>query len=164
MDLILFAKSIVGEHAAAQDVVQDSLVAAWRNFSDFERNRDFGAWVRGMIRFKAVDWFRKRGREPVGELETSRLETELRNWQSARAAGIGTLEVLEICLEKLPDKLGAAVHRFYFHEETSEEAARILGISATTLRKRIERARGLLRQCLDRGGRNVKPAPKHIEA
>ncbi|WP_161967427.1 sigma-70 family RNA polymerase sigma factor [Fimbriiglobus ruber] len=48
-------------------------------------------------------------------------------------------------LARLPDALRAAVLECYFREKTQDEAARTLGWSVSTLRRRLDRAKDLLR-------------------
>jgi DNA-directed RNA polymerase specialized sigma24 family protein len=55
---------------------------------------------------------------------------------------------LEECLSKLPDTLRGAVQATYYQAQNSDEAATSLGTSAASVRKRLERARSLLRQCI----------------
>ena len=60
------------------------------------------------------------------------------------------LDALDDCLRRLPDAMGDAVRRFYYLEEAGDAIAAALGIDSTTLRKRLQRAREALRDCLDR--------------
>ena len=147
-ELLVFGSAIVRDHQAAQDIVQDSLVAAWKKFGDFDEDRDFGAWMRGIVRNKSKDWFRKTNRQPVSDLDIVEMEIDLTAWQSARAAGAGIFEAIEVCLGHLPDNLRGAVDAFYFEDQDGKDAAETLKISPANLRKRLERARGLLHDCL----------------
>jgi len=55
---------------------------------------------------------------------------------------------LEGCLKKLPETLSLAVQTFYYEGHSGEEAAEALDLNSATLRKRLERARTGLRECL----------------
>ncbi len=148
-DLIVFAGAVVSDQDAGKDIVQDSLVTAWKKFDQFDPEvGDFGAWVRGIIRNKAKDYFRKMQRTPIPSLDLVEMEVDLAAWQSARAAGTGVFEIVEGCLSKLPDNLRAAVKQFYFEDRSGDDAANDLDISPANLRKRLERARGLLHECI----------------
>jgi RNA polymerase sigma factor (sigma-70 family) len=149
LNLIVFAGALTVDRDAAKDLAQDALVAAWRKFDQFDPEKgDFGAWVRGIIRFKAKDYFRRLQRIPIPNLELVEMEVDLTAWQSARAAGTGVFEIIEVCLSKLPEKLRDAVQQFYFEDRCGDDAAQLLEISPANLRKRLERARGLLHDCI----------------
>ncbi|HVK15997.1 MAG TPA: sigma-70 family RNA polymerase sigma factor, partial [Fimbriiglobus sp.] len=62
------------------------------------------------------------------------------------------LRVLDEELERLPDKLRAPVLECFFREKTQDEAARSLGWSLSTLRRRLDRAKALLRDRLTTRG------------
>lgn len=148
-ELIVFAGALVSNREAGKDIVQDALVSAWRKFGEFDpKLGDFGAWMRGIIRFKAKDFFRKMQRTPISELGLVEMEVDLAAWQSARAAGTGVFEIVENCLSKLPENMRDAVQRFYFEDRSGEDAAGVLKISPANLRKRLERARGILHECI----------------
>ncbi len=148
-ELIVFAGAIVSDCEAGKDIVQDALVSAWRKFDEFDPELgDFGAWMRGIIRFKAKDFFRKMQRTPISELGLVEMEVDLAAWQRARAAGTGVFEIVENCLGKLPEKMREAVQRFYLEDRSGDDAAGVLDISPANLRKRLERARGLLHECI----------------
>ena len=52
------------------------------------------------------------------------------------------------CRDQLPAPLAESVNAFYDEQLSTEEAAVRLDINGATLRKRLERAREALRQCL----------------
>jgi DNA-directed RNA polymerase specialized sigma24 family protein len=61
--LFAFAWSLTGNRAVAEDLVQDALEQAWRNWDrvgDYEKP---GAWARRVIANRATDGWRRRGRE-----------------------------------------------------------------------------------------------------
>lgn len=151
-ELLVYARALTRDHHGAQDVVQDALVSAFGRFQDFDEERDFGAWMRGFVRFKAKDWFRKQGKTPqLPDGDPDDLEAAFENWQNAKHAGTGAVfEALEGCLKLLPERLGKAVKAVYFKDVAGPEAADSLGISAASLRKRLERARGQLHACITR--------------
>ncbi|MFT5466298.1 MAG: RNA polymerase sigma-70 factor (ECF subfamily) [Verrucomicrobiales bacterium] len=150
-ELLVYARALTGDHHGAQDVVQDSLVAAFAKFATFDEAKDFGAWVRGFIRFKTKDWFRRKAKTPPPTGDDEQIGSTLEKWQTAKIAGTGSVfEALESCLKLLPDRLGQSVKSVYFNDEPGPAAAESLGISAASLRKRLERARGQLHACITR--------------
>lgn len=147
-DLLVFAGAATRDSDAARDIVQEALVSAWKKFDEFEKKRDFGAWVRGIVRFKTKDWFRRQNRQPVSDSDLVELEIDLNAWRDSLPADTTIFEKVEECIGKLPCNFKAAVRSFYFEDRTGEEAASNLNISPSNLRKRLERARALLHDCL----------------
>lgn len=153
-ELLVYARAIVGDHHAGQDLVQDALVSAYRSFANFDRGQDFGAWMRGIVKHKCLDWFRKQKRVPLPDTEIVDIEIDVAAWQqfreseSAKENGQSLFTSLADCVDRLPEKLSEAVRSFYFGDRSGEEAATDLGISAATLRKRLQRARSSLHVCL----------------
>ncbi len=151
-ELLVFAGAATRDRDAAQDIVQDAFVSAWRKFGDYDESRDFGAWMRGIVRNKIKDWFRARQRLPLGispdSLEFVELEIDIAAWQEAKSEGSGIFEIVGECVERLPANFKAAVGRYYFEGLDSEQAAAVLEISSANLRKRLERARALLHECI----------------
>ncbi|MDF1753443.1 MAG: sigma-70 family RNA polymerase sigma factor [Verrucomicrobiales bacterium] len=148
-ELLVYARAIVKDHHAAQDIVQDSLVSAYRKFDSYDDALDFGKWMRGIVRHKCLDWFRKRKRTPLPDTEIVDIELDIAAWQSVREDGRSELfEALEDCITQLPDKLKATVTTFYLQENNGSDTAKKLDISAANVRKRLERARDQLHLCL----------------
>ena len=144
--LLAYARVLTGQPERARDLVQDAFVAAWQALGRF----DFGAWLRGIVRNKWREDCRRHRREVVlGDPELAMLEQAVCAWTSDnREAGL--LDRLAECREKLPAALALAVHAYYDADDRDgEQAAASLDIHHATFRKRLERARAALRQCLE---------------
>ena len=75
--LLIYARALARNEATAADLVQDAFIAAWRNLGRFDVTRDFGAWLRGIIRNKWREHLQRN--EPLyrgGSLRHSRIGPE----------------------------------------------------------------------------------------
>jgi len=148
--LLVYARALSRNEATAADLVQDAFVAAWRNLGRFDVTRDFGAWLRGIVRNKWREHLRRHSREvDVDDATLESWENRLSQWTPS-AGNAGLFDSLDDCLKRLPDAMGEAVRRFYYQDEPGETISQTLGIDTATLRKRLQRARQTLRDCLDR--------------
>lgn len=152
--LLAYARALTGEEHTSRDIVQDAFVVAWRNLGTFDITRDFGSWMRGIVRNKWRETLRKNSRQVALDEETlESLEADIKQWNAIDDEG-GVFARLEVCLKKLPKTLSDAVKSFYYDDNSGEEAAQALHVQSATLRKRLERARTSLRTCLS----SVAPA------
>lgn len=145
--LVAYATALVKSESAARDLVQDACVAAWESLSRFDATRDFGTWMRGIVRNKWREYCRRHAREiPIDDETLSHLEEPFR----ATDGDGGLFDRLAECRAKLPEPMAEAVRVTYDEGRSSDEAAAILSTTAAALRKRLERAREALRLCLTR--------------
>ena len=63
--LLVYARTLVRDEGDARELVQDALLAAWKNLKRFDVTRDRGAWLRGIVRNKWRDYCRQKGRRPL---------------------------------------------------------------------------------------------------
>lgn len=144
--LLAYARTLVRDEGDAKELVQEAFLAAWKNMQTFDVSRDRGAWLRGIVRNKWKDYCRQRGRRPlVSEEDLATLEGDLTSWERKEQP---VFEALQECRERLPEAFSEAVQAYYYEGYSSEEAAQRLGIQPATLRKRLERARAALQECL----------------
>jgi RNA polymerase sigma-70 factor (ECF subfamily) len=145
--LVAYATALVKSEAAGRDLVQDSCVAAWQSLEKFDVSRDFATWMRGIVRNKWREHCRRYSREVALDEETlSRLE----NVFEPASDDAGLFAKLAECRSKLPEPMAETVRLIYDEGRTSDEAAELMNASAPALRKRLERARDALRQCMSR--------------
>ena len=147
LGLVAYATALVKSEAAARDLVQDACVAAWQSLGKFDVSRDFGTWMRGIVRNKWREHCRKYKREVALDEETlSRLEQPFEDSRD----DADLFARLAECRSKLPEPMAEVVRVIYDEGRTSDEAAELLETKAPALRKRLERARDALRLCLSR--------------
>ncbi len=166
-DLLRFAILQLRDHQLAEDVVQDTLLAAFAASDGFEQRSSAKTWIFGILKNKIVDTMRDRwnkGRidlpEAIGnESEFDALFQENDHWQpserpSAWADPEQTLanrqfwQVLEFCMTQLPE---ATARVFTMREMMGFETGEIckeLGISSSNCWVILHRARMSLRLCL----------------
>jgi RNA polymerase sigma-70 factor (ECF subfamily) len=149
--LLTYARALSQNETVAADLVQDAFVSAWRNLDRFDVSRDFGAWMRGIVRNKWREQLRRTRREVDVDDDTLALwEERMAGWDECRLDGRADLfTALEDCLRRIPQTAREAVKRFYYDDEPGETIAGSLGIEVLAFRKRLQRARESLRTCLD---------------
>lgn len=144
--LMAYARMITGDAVKAGDIVQDSFVAAWQNMGKFDVTRDVACWLRGIVRNKWRDVCRRAGREISLDEETlAAVEQMVAGWQADQPE---IFDRLASCRDRLPPQFAECISACYDEKLSTDEAAARFGISGSTLRKRLERARTALRLCL----------------
>lgn len=146
LSLLSYSRALAGGEVTARELTQDAFVAAWQNHGKFDVTKDFAAWLRGIVRNKWREHCRLHAREvPFDEEALLQLEETL----APHSAGdVALFARLADCRAKLPPLMREALCACYDDGHTSGEAANLLGLNPATLRKRLERAREVLRICL----------------
>ena len=160
-----YALQRVGSQEIAEDLVQDTFVAAIRSLDDFQGRSAVQTWLVGILRHKIIDHLRRITRQKGRDAEVVDQHSEpslfergtwsrgLREWPSDPARSLENREfwsVLAQCQGKLPSKLAIAFRLREIEELPMSEICEMLEISASNLSVRLHRARLLLRECLDR--------------
>jgi RNA polymerase sigma-70 factor (ECF subfamily) len=139
--LLRFACRLTSDRAAAEDLVQETLLQAWRSFHQFEPGSNMRAWLFRIL----VNRFYGQGRRirlaPVMVPLTARIGS------GARSAD-ETLEVME-AVDHLPDEQRAVLLLGVVEGFTCSEVSKILSIPIGTVMSRLSRARRALREKLN---------------
>jgi RNA polymerase sigma-70 factor (ECF subfamily) len=151
----------------AEDVVQETMVAALAGRGGFSGRPSVRTWLTGILRHKIVDAIRQRQRQPV-LLSTFGEESDLDDFDAmfrddggwdAPPADWGDpekslsrrefMDVLELCLEKLPPNTARVFVMREVLELTTDEICKELTITANNLWVILYRARMALRICVE---------------
>lgn len=165
--LTKFATVRLRNAAHAEDVVQETLVAALQGIDRFEGHSSVRAWLSGILKHKIIDHFRRHSRAaPLAGLEEELSEEDFdalygENGHLARvtpAPGWGDPEaalsrdrffaVLEGGMERLPRNTARAFHMREVLGMETGEICKALVITATACWVLLYRARMSLRECL----------------
>ena len=150
----------------AEDVVQDTLVAALQGAQGFSGRSSLKTWLTGILKHKIVDAIRRRTREPAFASldEETQIEDfdalfdESGHWESPPAdwgdpesqlARAQFFDIMQFCLEKLPPNTARVFMMREVMELESGEICKELAITSTNLWVILYRARMALRQCLE---------------
>ncbi len=148
-----YARAMLGDRAAADDLVQDTLERAWSRLAQWRVGSDLRAWLFGIMHNLRVDQLR-RGSLPIDSLDEDTGEVPTRATQSDR------LEVmdLESALRQLPDEQREVLLLVGLEEMSYAEIAAALGIPIGTVMSRLARGRERLRQIMNGrlGGANLR--------
>jgi RNA polymerase sigma-70 factor (ECF subfamily) len=162
--LLRFASLQLRDAAAAEDAVQEALLAALAGQASFAGRANLRTWLTGILKHKIVDAIRRQSREPVLAAEAEdegaeidELFTERGHWNERPAAWgdpDGALEqaqffkALEMCLARLPERTARVfMMREHLGAET-DEICKELAITPTHCWVLLYRARMTLRECL----------------
>jgi RNA polymerase sigma-70 factor, ECF subfamily len=164
--LYRFALSRIQDPTTAEDLVQETFLAALQARHGFQGRSSPRSWLTGILKHKIVDYFRKHGREQPTEdieLEKNRIDALFHGNGSWRVApSRWTLnpkrlydqkEFLDIfyrCLAKLPKRLARAFTLREIDGMSTEEIRKVMDISATNSWVILYRARMALRTCLEK--------------
>lgn len=149
-DLLVYAVALTRNEATARDIVQEAFVLAYTKVELFDVTRDFAAWMRGIVRNKWREWLRKNRRYDLNDNELARIDADVALWQTMRMQQDNSLfDALEQCLVRLPEKLRSVVEAYYYEGWSGDEIAARLHLAPAAVRKRLQRARTLLKQCLE---------------
>lgn len=127
---------VVRDAAAAEDIAQESFLAAIRALDRFDRRRPFGPWLHRIVVNRAIDWSRARSlrrevAQPADPADPS--EQEGAAWQHYSAD-------LELALWDLSVEQRAVVVLRYLLDYTPGEIARMLELPRGTVNSRLRRA------------------------
>jgi len=148
--LLGYALALCRAPAEAEDLVQEAFLVAYRDLARFDPSRDFAAWVRGIVRMKWLESRRRRER-PLDDAALAALDEGHRGFDAAEAAtGDDALATLRGCVAHLDDALRETVELFYLQELPCQAVAERTGVSVEAVKKRLQRARAALGECLGR--------------
>jgi RNA polymerase sigma-70 factor (ECF subfamily) len=148
-----FARRMLGDATAAEDVLQETLLAILQGAGTFDGRVPLRAWGYGILRNKIVDAQRKRGREAiVADVDPERDSFDADgHWKSGAFAPWNEhaeiLDVVLACMETLPQQQRLALELSALQGMDGVEAAAALGVTPVNLRQILHRARAVVRKC-----------------
>ena len=166
--LMRYALMQLRDAAAAEDAVQETLLAALEARSGYSGKSSLRTWLTGILKHKIIDHLRRQSRQQplVVDGESERSEAEMADayfvadghWRDAPAQwadpdrAFETREfwaMFELCTSMMPARMAKAFAMREVHELSTEEICKELGITATNCWVLLHRARLSLRACLE---------------
>jgi RNA polymerase sigma factor (sigma-70 family) len=137
-----YARALVGERTAADDLVQDTLERAWAKLHLYRRGTDLRAWMFTVMHNVYVNQLR--AARPGVQLEEEMPELA----RPARETEALEMRDLDRAVRRLPPEQREVLLLVVLEDMSYDEAARTLGIPIGTVMSRLARAREKLRAML----------------
>jgi len=141
-DLFRTARRLLCDQAAAEDVVQEVYLQAWKSFHRFERGTNCRAWLFTIL-FNSVRHYRRKWAGSTASEREEDLEEKLQ-YTPPVPETLMDEEVLA-ALDRIPPDFRAVVLLADVEDFSYKEVAGILKIPVGTVMSRLSRARKLLR-------------------
>jgi RNA polymerase sigma-70 factor, ECF subfamily len=132
-----FGMSLTARADRADDLVQETLMKAWKHHDSFDPDTNMRAWLYTILRNEFYTQLRKRKREveDADGVYSSQVAV------SGEQEGHLDMEDLRSALAKLPEDQREAVMLIGASGFSYEEAAEICGVAVGTIKSRVNRAR-----------------------
>jgi len=148
--MLAYATRLLNDRAAAEDVVQEALIRAWRHPEVLTNGKgSIRGWLLTVVRNLVTDRQRARAARPAEVAETAAagdLSAVVRDHADQVVASVTVLEALE----GLSDDHRGVLDQLYFQGRSLGETATALGIPPGTVKSRTYYALRALRRALNR--------------
>jgi RNA polymerase sigma-70 factor (ECF subfamily) len=134
-----YARALVGDRAAADDLVQDTLERAWAKLHLYRRGTDLRAWLFTVMHNVHVNKVR-------ATRATDTLEDEMPELAQRASQGDALMvRDLDRSISRLPAEQRSVLLLVTLEDMSYDEVARTLGVPIGTVMSRLSRAREKLR-------------------
>jgi len=169
--LFRYALVRLRDEVRAEDVVQETLLAALQHLDSYSGRSTERTWLTGILKHKIIDQIRKACKEvPFDSSDTDLSEFDPlferddewnghwsdtlspRIWQRSPEDAVQQTEffgVLQTCIGKLPERVACVFTLREMDELDTEEICRMLGLSTANFWVMMHRARMSLRRCIE---------------
>jgi RNA polymerase sigma factor (sigma-70 family) len=139
------ALRVVNNEDEAEDVIQEAFISAFKNLHHYRGDASFGAWLKRIVVNKGINALKKRKLEPLPENESFDLvESE----ESEVYLPDLTVDRVRKAIRQLPDGYRTVLSLYLLEGYDHQEIAEITGISESTSKSQLNRAKSKLRELL----------------
>lgn len=182
--LFRYAMFRLRNREAAEDAVQESLLAAVQSHSQYQRRSSERTWLVGILRHKIVDHLRRSSRyealdlESEGDFESLCFEAQGKysgHWRAGYAPAQELrcdemveqkdfMLTLDRCLRALPERMATVFILKEIDGLSCEEICESLSLTKSNLWVLLHRARLQLRHLLEKEWLNAKPSTTNVRS
>jgi len=134
----------------AEDVLMESFVKIFKSIDKYEGKGSFEGWMKRIVTFTAIDFYRKKEQKDLGLSENEEFEID----ETIESTVVEELEAQEIILlmNELPNGYRMILNMYAIEGYSHKEIAKELGISEGTSKSQLSKARKLFATLLNERG------------
>lgn len=149
--LLTYLRATVQSPHLVDEIFQETMLTAWQKLDDFDNSRLFGPWLRGIAKNHVLTHYRKAKREILMGNDDVLNVIEQKLFLIEQQPGdcwADKLAPLKLCIKQLPNKYREAIEARYIQEQKPSTLTQQLNISADAIKKRLQRGKKHLFDCL----------------
>ena len=142
----------VGDFHIAEDITQDTFLKVYQRLHTLKDPSQFSGWIYVITANLCATWLRKKRiqTQPLEGTKTTMIQEDAYSRhvteERRRAAVAAQREVVKKLLAQLKESERTVMTLYYLGEMKVEEISRFLGVSASTIKSRLRRARNRLKE------------------
>jgi len=141
--------ALVPHWADADDIVQETRIRLWEQFSQYDPSKDFGAWACTIAYYQVLSYREKRSRLPAA-LSPEFLAAVAEQLASTGEETEDRVRALAHCLQKLDGAKRTLLQLYYARRMTMREVANRVGRTLDSVKHSIIRSRLSLADCIEK--------------
>ncbi|MDE0015976.1 MAG: sigma-70 family RNA polymerase sigma factor [Candidatus Poribacteria bacterium] len=141
----------VGDFHIAEEITQDTFLQVHKKLTTLQNPNQFAGWLYVITNRMCIRWLKNKKPTMLSLEKISRTEVDKSSYkhyiseQREKEAAEQRYEMVKELLKKLPESERTVVTLHYLGEMTAKEIGNFLGVSANTIKSRLQRARKRLR-------------------
>jgi RNA polymerase sigma-70 factor, ECF subfamily len=153
VELVAYARSLLGNYTAAEDAVQDATLVVVRKFDQFREGTSMLAWCRSIVRLEVLRMKQQWQRDwtlaerllddaidaAFDEFQTAHDRDDAETWRQA----------LERCLQRVPERGRRVLTARFVDELSYHQIGERLGMTIEAVRKALFRLKQHVRSCVE---------------
>ena len=144
-----YVTSVVRSFRDRDDVLQDIAVAVIDSFAAYDEQRPFTAWALGIARNQVGLYLRRLRRDRL-VFDDATIATLTAAFAEVRPEETHRLDLLQVCLQGLAGRAREICTLRYEQDLKPAAIAEIVGMTANSVAKALQRVREQLRECIER--------------
>ncbi len=153
VELVAYARAVLGNYTAAEDVVQEAMLVVVKKFDQFQEGTSILAWCRAIVRLEVLrvkhGWQRDRTLAErllddavdaaFDEFQTAQRRDDAESWQ----------EAMEHCFERVPQRGRRVLEARFVDELSYQQIGERVGMKLEAVRKALFRLKKQVRACME---------------
>lgn len=150
-----FVRALGVDPLWVDDVAQEAFIVAYNRLDEYDHERDFGAWLRGIARNRVINERRKNARrkrilsDNLTDVLVSTSSVAEEEEREIGDNGLARMKALKECIATLPEKSLQMMRSRYEDDLSARDIAERYSMKPPAVRKALERVRASLRKCME---------------
>ena len=153
VELVAYARSLLGNYAAAEDAVQEAMLVVVKKLDQFEEGTSLLAWCRAIVRLEVLRTKQQRQRERnlAERLLDDAVDAAFEQFQAAfkNDAEETWREALEGCLSRVPERGRRVLYARFVEDMGYIQISERLDMTLEAVRKALFRLKKQVRSCVE---------------